>query len=216
MGLGGRAQQSSVSSLEGGSVQMGDASPVAGLSIQPAIETISDEMVELMQLFRDFDAELSDVIMGNIANTMSQLGENIGEAIASGRSVLGAVGDTLINAFGSFLSDMGDLLIKYGTLGQLKGKLDLAIATGGPAAIGAGIAAVALGVALKAAGSAIGNRSSGGFGGGGSGGGSGADPATSASFTAGGGRDSVQRFIVSGNDLVTVLDRARSDDSLIG
>jgi hypothetical protein len=46
--------------------------------------------------------------------------------------------------------------IKYGTLAVLKGKLDLAILTGGPVAIGAGLAAIGVGVALKAAGGAIG------------------------------------------------------------
>jgi hypothetical protein len=51
---------------------------------------------------------------------------------------------------------MGSALIKYGTLAVLKGKLDIAILTGGPVAIAAGLAAIGAGVALKAAGGALG------------------------------------------------------------
>ena len=55
---------------------------------------------------------------------------------------------------------MGELLIEYGTLAVIKGKLDLAIAAGGPAAIAAGVAAIAVGVALKAVSAGIGSFAS--------------------------------------------------------
>jgi hypothetical protein len=48
------------------------------------------------------------------------------------------------------------LLIEYGTLAVIKGTLDTAIAAGGPIAIAAGIAAIAVGTALSIAGGAIG------------------------------------------------------------
>ncbi len=75
---------------------------------------------------------------------------------------MSAVGNTIIQGLSSFLSEMGGMLVKYGTLAVLKGKLDLAILAGGPVAIGAGIAAIAVGVALSAAGAALGSASSGG------------------------------------------------------
>lgn len=131
---------------------------VAALEIQAMNQQIADA----------FGPILSDNIMGGISNTF----QGIGDAISSGGDVMQALGQGLINAFSGFLSDMGDMLIKYGTLAVLKGKLDTAIAAGGPVAIGAGIAAIAVGALLKVASGALGSRAKGGFSGGGSTGGS--------------------------------------------
>ena len=111
---------------------------------------------------QQFNESANNLIAGSISQTFSNLGSSIGEALASGGNVLSAVGNTIIQGLSSFLSEMGGMLVKYGTLAILKGKLDLAILTGGPVAIGAGIAAVAVGVALSAAGAALGQKSAGG------------------------------------------------------
>ena len=132
--------------------------------IVPKINTtLFDEGAEQMLLkLQQFNESANNLIAGSISQTFSNLGSSIGEALASGGNVLSAVGNTIIQGLSSFLSEMGGMLVKYGTLAILKGKLDLAILTGGPVAIGAGIAAVAVGVALSAAGAALGQKSAGG------------------------------------------------------
>jgi hypothetical protein len=106
---------------------------------------------------------------------------------------------------------MGKLLIEYGTLAVLKGKLDIAILTGGPKAIVAGLAAIAVGIALTAASSALGNLA--GSGGSGSVGSS----VASQSFTGsgvgglgGGVRDLTGELVVRGTDLVYVLGQSNN------
>ena len=130
--------------------------------IAPKINTtLFDEGAEQMLLkLQQFNESANNLIQGSISNTFSNIGSSIGEALASGGNVLSAVGNTIIQGLSSFLSEMGGMLVKYGTLAILKGKLDLAILAGGPVAIGAGLAAVAVGVALSAAGAAIGSLSS--------------------------------------------------------
>ena len=119
-------------------------------------------MLETMQAFND---EMNNIITSSLTDTFNNLGNSIGEALANGTSVLGAIGNTLIQSMGKFLSDMGGLLIKYGTLAVTKGKIDLALANPTPGvAIAAGLAAIAVGVALKAASGAIGARATGGSG----------------------------------------------------
>jgi len=129
---------------------------VSGSIVQP----ISDELMRVTELMMQFNESANALIQDSIASTFGNLGSVIGEALATGGNVLSAIGQSLLQSLGNFLSEMGGLLIKYGTLAVLKGNLDLAILTGGPVSIGAGIAAIAVGVALKAAGGAIGAFSS--------------------------------------------------------
>ena len=126
------------------------------------VKGLEEEKLKLLEKLKEFNESANNLIAGSISQTFSNLGSSIGEALASGGNVLSAVGNTIIQGLSSFLSEMGGMLVKYGTLAILKGKLDLAILTGGPLAIGAGIAAVAVGVALSAAGAALGQKSAGG------------------------------------------------------
>lgn len=104
----------------------------------------------------EFNKNANEIIVNSIANTFGQLGTSIGQALVEGGNVLNAVGQTILQGLTSFLSELGSELIKYGTLAVIKGKLDLAILTGGPVAIAAGLAAIGVGVALKAASGALG------------------------------------------------------------
>ena len=135
--------------------------------IVPSIDStqFDEGAAQMIIKLQEFNNNANNLISGSISNTFSNLGSSIGEALASGGDVLNAIGSTIIQGLSNFLSDMGSMLIKYGTLAVLKGKLDLAILAGGPVAIGAGIAAIAVGVALSAAGAAIGSFSSSGGGG---------------------------------------------------
>jgi hypothetical protein len=119
---------------------------------------------------------------------------------------------------GKFISEMGGLLVQYGTMAVLKGKLDLAIATGGPVAIGAGVAAIAAGIALKAVGSAIASRAQSGFGGGGAVGSSSVNTPQSniSSNTFVSNENNEVVFRISGNDLVGVLNRNNNQNARLG
>ena len=128
----------------------------------PKVDTTA--LGEAIMRLQEFNLAANELITNSITNTFGQLGSAIGEALATGGNVLKSIGVTILQGMGKFLSDMGGMLIKYGTLAILKGKLDIAILTGGPVAIGAGIAAVAVGIALKAAGAAIGSAATSGGG----------------------------------------------------
>lgn len=135
-------------------------SPLLQMDIIP--DVIDENLKRSLLLVQAFSDDVSSLVSGNIVDTFNNLGNAIGTALATGGNVFEAIGQSLLQSLGNFLSDMGGLLIKYGTLAVVKGKLDLAIATGGPISIGAGIAAIAVGVALKAAGGAISSLAKGG------------------------------------------------------
>ena len=175
-------------------------------------------MLETMQAFND---DMNALVTASLTDTFSNLGNSIGEALANGTNVFGAIGNTLLQSMGKFLSDMGGLLIKYGTLAVVKGKLDLAIAAGGPLSIGAGLAAIAVGVALKAAGAAIGGAASRGSSGGNgsrnfSTGADYSSPSTSSvsnsSFNSGG----TVVFEIDGQKLVGVLSNTLNKNTRLG
>jgi hypothetical protein len=176
---------------------------------------VKDYTDEMKQVLIDFDAAVNDLITNSIANTFSNLGAAIGDALATGGDVLSAIGTTIIQAFAGFLSDMGDLLIKYGTLAVVKGKLDLAIAAGGPISIGAGIAAIAVGVALKAAAGALGSFASSGGAKGGGGAGANNQSFSSSGFSGGGGGGTVV-FEISGQKLIGVLSNTINANRRLG
>ncbi|MCT4228719.1 hypothetical protein HZP39_04295 [Elizabethkingia anophelis] len=174
----------------------------------------TEAQLTIAELNANINEGFKDILTNSIASGISDTFSAIGEAIASGGDVVGAIGESLISAFGNFLSEMGDMLIKYGTLAIIKGKLDTAIAIGGPTAIVAGIAAVAIGAALKLVSGAIGARSKGGFGGSSSN----TSTATGANTTMYssnyGGNNGFSGgevvFRISGNDLVGVLNQEQN------
>lgn len=106
-------------------------------------------------ILSQFNDDANSLVQGGLQETFSSLGEAIGTALASGGNVLSAMGQSILQSLGKFISEMGGLLIKYGTLAVLKGTLDEAIKKGGKVAIVAGLGAIAVGVALKAVGSAM-------------------------------------------------------------
>jgi hypothetical protein len=196
-------------------------------SVVPRIDTtLFDEgSAQMLLKLQEFNESANNIIQGSIANTFSNIGSSIGEALASGGSVLSAIGSSIIQGLSNFLSDMGKKLIEYGTLAVIKGKLDLAILAGGPVAIGAGIAAIAVGVALSAAGAAIGQLSSSGSSG--SSGGSKRDTGSSNfSGSSGGGNFGASSggtggggtvvFEIAGTKLVGVLSKTLDRNKSLG
>ena len=155
-----------------------------------------------------------DIAMGSFSDTIFNVFSAAGEAIANGGNVLGAIGSSIVQGFAGFLSNMGKMLIEYGTLAVVKGKLDLAIAAGGPVSIGAGLAAIAVGAALSLAGSLLGSAAGGGFGGGGASSSNTSSGSSNYSSSYGGvGGGGTVVFRISGNDLVGVLSRQQDKNT---
>lgn len=187
-------------------------------------EAVSSETLDMLFLLANFNDEASILITNSIADTFGQLGTSIGEALATGGNVLSAIGTTILQSLGKFLSEMGGLLIQYGTMAVVKGKLDVAIATGGPVSIAAGIAAIGVGVALKAIGGAIASRAkSGATSGATSGGGNyqtGSSVSSPTSSVSGGGTfnnsSGTVVFEISGQKLIGVLSNTLGANQRLG
>ena len=186
---------------------------------------ISEEMMATLLILENFNNDASYLINTSITDTFGQLGTAIGEALATGGNVLSAIGTTILQGLGKFLSEMGGLLIQYGTMAVVKGKLDVAIAAGGPIAIGAGIAAIGVGIALKAIGGAIASKAKGGVASGttSSTGGNydtGASVSTPTSSVSGGGSYNSSGgtvvFEISGQKLVGVLSNTLGANQRLG
>jgi len=144
-----------------------DLGPLGGSLIGKAGQGIKNLAVRLPEDYKailtataKFNADFNSLISDGFLSTVSGIGESIGEALATGGNLIEALGSSILDAFGGFLSEFGDLLIKYGAAAVLKGKLDLAVAVPG-AGIFAGAAAIAAGIALKVAAGAINGFSSG-------------------------------------------------------
>jgi hypothetical protein len=189
------------------------------IPLQPESTSLSTGLADMLKLLDDFNEEAKNMIQGNVAETFSNLGVAIGEALSSGGNVFQAIGSTILQGIGNFLSDLGGMLIKYGTLAVVKGNLDIAILTGGPVSIAAGIAAIGVGIALKAAGSMLGKAASKGSSQGGnsvSTGGSYSSPSggSYSSSNSGGGGSVV--FEISGQSLIGVLSNTLDKNSRLG
>lgn len=171
---------------------------------------ISDEIdinaLKIKQTLEQLALDITSIAQGSLADAFSGIGEAIGTSLIQGGNALEAIGTSIIQSLGGFLSRLGRLLIEYGSLAVIKGKLDLAVIAGGASAIAVGLAAIAIGTALTAAGSAFKNIASNTSGGGSvSSGGS----SSSRSFSSSGGGFGSGNvvFEISGRNLVGVLRR---------
>jgi TP901 family phage tail tape measure protein len=212
VGGGNRAKTQGVGSVQGA----GFTDTGINAQIPEIVKQAETGFLQYYEMLQQFEQDVNNLVMGSVVGTFSSLGDAIGDALANGGNVFQAIGQSLLASMGKFISEMGGLLVQYGTMAVLKGKLDLAIATGGPVAIGAGIAAIAAGIALKAVGSAIASRAQSGFGGGGGAVGSSSvntpqSNISSNTFVSNENNEVV--FRISGNDLVGVLNRNNNQNA---
>jgi hypothetical protein len=176
-----------------------------------AIRTGNEEMILALQ---EFNARATDIINGSIASAFAGIGEAIGNALASGGSVLEAVGLSLLDSLGSLLVQMGKMAIQVG-VGLLA--IKTALKSLNPAvAIGAGVALVALGSFFSSKSKSL----SGSIGGGGasssSGSGANNQSFSSSGFSSRGDGGGTVVFEIAGQKLIGVLSNTLNANRRLG
>ena len=218
LGGGGNQRQTGVNSgLQGGGLAQGNQiqAPIILKAIRPLV---NEELLMLQEMLIDFNNNVSELIDNSIASTFSNLGDAIGNALANGQNVVSAIGASLLQSMGRFLSDLGKQMIAFGTAALFFDKTKKSLATGvGTPGAAAGL--IAAGVALSAIGTAISSLAQGSLNSGGGGGGaSSAFSSTGSSFTSSvsAQRESEVVFRISGNDLLGVLRKAEANELRLG
>ena len=175
---------------------------------------ISVETAKMLIALQDFNDRASGIISGAIADTFAGLGEAIGNALASGGSVLESIGASLLSSLGGLLVQMGKMAIQIG-VGLLA--IKTALKSLNPAvAIGAGVALVALGSLFSAKSRSISNS----IGGGGGASGLSGSGANNTSFTSGSfsqrGDGGTVVFEIAGQKLIGVLSNTLNANRRLG
>lgn len=184
-------------------------------------QTVSSELLATQELLYNFSLEVSDLIENSLGSALTNVGSSIGTALAEGTSVIDALGASLLQALGSFLSELGKKMISYGLLLAGFGAAQKAFEAGDATVkIGAGLAMVALGIAVTAAGGAINSMGSKGMSKGTSTAtGSTANNTSSTSGSSGGwsgGGSGTVVFEIAGTSLIGVLNNTTQRNLRIG
>lgn len=151
---------------------------------------------------------MNNLLVGGFVGMFASLGE----AIGSGENVLGALSKSIVGALADMAIQIGGMMIGFGSMAESLWSL-IATPLGGPLAIAAGAALIALGATAKAAVSgAMGSVGGGGYSGGGGYQSSRVDaPMQQGEFQY---RDSYSQqqveFKISGDNLVGVLDKKQT------
>ena len=175
---------------------------------------INENAILMAEALLNFNDSATQIITTSIADTFAGLGNAIGSALATADNVLSAVGKTLLSSLGGILIEIGKMAISVG-VGLLG--IKAALKTLNPyAAIGAGVALIALGSFFASKSSSIGNS----MGGGGkasssSGAGANNQSFSSSGFSGGGGGGTVV-FEISGQKLIGVLSNTINANRRLG
>ena len=192
---------------------------IISTSFKGATLAVSEETIKMQETLANFNEQAGTIIENNLGSTFANLGQVIGNSLANGGNVLQVAGASLLASLGSILVDLGKLAITTG-IGILG--IKTALKTLNPvAAIGAGVALVALGSVFSSKASSLGN-SMGSSGGGSSSSGStstGANyssPASSGNFSSSSGGGGTVVFEISGQSLIGVLSNTLDRNSRLG
>ena len=179
------------------------------------------KFTEFEERTAQFATTMLGILDSGLGNAFVDLGQSIGEALATGGNVLSSVGKSLLGSVGKLLGDFGKQLIAFGVAGLAYSKLIKSLFTDPVTAAPKAGLAIAAGIALVAISGAISstmrsNSSGGGGGGGGSSvGSSGVGGGTS--FAGGGqgglfqqNKDLNGELVVRGQDLVYVFAQANN------
>ena len=186
-----------------------------GLQLFPITEF--DEQAEAFKArLQRFKEDISVVIEGSLKNTFAGIGQAIGEAMANGGNLMSGLGKALLSNVGGLLTQLGKMAIGVGIgIKAIKASLQ---SLNPVAAIGAGVALVALGSAFSAGASKLGGSNSSGGGGSANGGAERYSPISSNSSSissSGGGLQNVV-FEIQGTKLVGVLSNTLARNRSLG
>jgi len=177
-----------------------------------AIRTGNEEMLIALA---DFNSRASQIIENSISETFAGIGEAIGNALASGGSVLEGIGLSLLDSLGSLLVQMGKMAIQVG-VGLLA--IKTALKSLNPAvAIGAGVALVALGSLFSSKSKSLSGQIGGGGGASGaSGSGANNQSFSSSGFSSRGSEGGTVVFEIAGQKLIGVLSNTLNANRRLG
>jgi len=180
------------------------------------------KFTEFEERTAQFATTMLGILDSGLGNAFVDLGQSIGEALATGGNVLSSVGKSLLGSVGKLLGDFGKQLIAFGVAGLAYSKLIKSLFTDPVTAAPKAGLAIAAGIALVAISGAISStmrsNSSGGGGGGGGGSSVGSSGVGGGTSFAGGGqgglfqqnRDLNGELVVRGQDLVYVFAQANN------
>jgi hypothetical protein len=162
----------------------------------------------------NFNESASQIINTSIADTFAGLGSAIGQALSTGGNVLTSVGKTLLSSLGGILIEIGKMAITIG-IGLLG--IKAALKTLNPyAAIGAGVALIALGSFFASKSSSIGSSVGGSGASNASGSGANNQSFTSSGFSGGGQGGGTVVFEIAGTKLIGVLSNTINANRRLG
>lgn len=189
--------------------------PIIGTQLNGFVAEVSDATKRMILALADFNTQASQIINGAISNTFASLGSAIGEALATGGSVLESIGVALLGTLGGLLVEMGKMAIQIGvSLLAIK----VALKSLNPAvAIAAGVALVALGSFFSSKSRSLSNSIGGGGNtSGGTGAGANNQSFTSSSFASRGSDGGTVIFEIAGQKLVGVLSNTLNANRRLG
>lgn len=186
----------------------------ASLAMLP--EEVRTSLDAVTLALADFNNRANEIIKGAMVDTFAGIGSAIGNALANGGSVLGAIGQSLLASLGGLLVQMGKMAIEIG-VGLIAVKT--ALKSLNPyVAIAAGVGLVALGSIFSSKSKSIGGSIGGGGGGASSstGGGANNQSFTSSGFSGGGNNGGTVVFEIAGQKLIGVLSNTLNANRRLG
>ena len=179
-------------------------------------DIIDEGAILIAEALTNFNNLASQIITDSIAATFQNLGQSIGDALATGGNVLNAVGATLLSSLGAILTDMGKMAIQIG-VGLIGIKAALK-SLNPAAAIAAGVALIALGSFFSSKSKSIGGSIGGGGGGASSSSGAGANNQSfsSSGFSSRGDGGGTVVFEIAGQKLIGVLSNTLNANRRLG
>lgn len=147
------------------SVSNSNAELESALATSNAILQQKANEAKLMAI--EFNEQMTPIVQGGLQQMAMGLGSALGEAIANGGNLAGALASTVLGTIGDMAIQLGKLAISMGI--TLKGIVEALKSLNPVVAIAAGIALIALGTVVKSAAGNIGKGKKGGGGGGQSG-----------------------------------------------